>query len=122
MFRRVRSLRVQTTFVRLTSARKISAFHQLLEGKPAPMSIKPFKESITAVRVTDEKLEEAGQQGVFASDEEPHFLKPDQGFGFNPLKLGEHLVGGQTHVTTYEIVRKLGFGANSSVWLVNCST
>jgi len=82
--------------------------------------IKPFKASTTAVRVSDEGLE--GGEGIFASDEEPHFLKPDQGFGFNPLKLGERLQSGKTLGGTYEIVRKLGFGANSSVWLVKFST
>lgn len=37
--------------------------------------IKLFKESMTTVRVTDEELEEADEEGVFASDEEPHFLQ-----------------------------------------------
>jgi serine/threonine-protein kinase SRPK3 len=83
--------------------------------------IKPFKDSIS-VRVSDEGLEEGGEEVTFTSDEEPHFLKPDHGFGFNPLKLGECLQGSKTRGGTYEIVRKLGFGLNSSVWLAKFST
>lgn len=71
MFQRIRPLSVQTV-------RKFCARHRLLEGKPCSMSIgriKLFKESMTTVRVTDEELEEADEEGVFASDEKPHFLQ-----------------------------------------------
>ena len=64
------------------------------------MSIKLFKESMTAVRVS---VEEGGEEDVFASDEEPHFLKPDQGFGYNPLKLGERLQGSKIIGGTYSM-------------------
>jgi hypothetical protein len=123
MFRRVRPLRVQTFSLRLTPHFKFST-HRLREGKPASMSvepIKPFKDQLS-VRVSDEGLEEGGEEGIFTSDEEPHFLKPDHGFGFNPLKLGECLQGGKTRGGTYKIVRKLGFGVNSSVWLAKFNT
>ena len=81
--------------------------------------IKPFKESRIVVRVREP--EESGEEVTFTSDEEPHFLKPDLGYGFNPLKLGEHLWSPKADCT-YEIVRNLGSGANSSVWLVRSST
>lgn len=71
---------------------KFYTSHRLLEWKPGSMSIKLFKESMTAVRVS---VEEGGEEDVFPSDEEPHFLKPDQGFGYNPLKLGERLQGSE---------------------------
>ncbi|KIM44308.1 hypothetical protein M413DRAFT_433710 [Hebeloma cylindrosporum] len=57
------------------------------------------------------------EEKIFTSDEEPHFLKPELGFGFNPLSLGERLRGGGKDDRTYEIVRKLGFGTGSTVWL-----
>ncbi|RDX47267.1 kinase-like protein [Lentinus brumalis] len=53
----------------------------------------------------------------FTCDEEPHMLGMQRGgpIGYIPLQLGqvfEDLEGGQ-----YEIVRKLGWATNSSVWL-----
>jgi len=35
--------------------------------------------------------EESGKETTFIADEEPHFLKPNLGYGFNPLNLGERL-------------------------------
>jgi serine/threonine-protein kinase SRPK3 len=78
----------------------------------AQTDVIPFDESSVSVRVSDEP---GGEE--FVCDEEPHFLKPELGFGYNPLKLGEQLKGGKNLGGTYEIVRKLGFGGNSSVWL-----
>jgi hypothetical protein len=52
--------------------------------------IKPFKESKVLVR-----LEESGKESTFTCDEEPHFLQPEVGYGFNPLNLGECLEGGK---------------------------
>jgi hypothetical protein len=57
-------------------------------------------------------------------DEEPHMLHYAIAGGFHPLVLGQHLniinpgptVGKNA---TFEIVRKLGFGLYSSVWLVH---
>ncbi|OCH93607.1 hypothetical protein OBBRIDRAFT_811058 [Obba rivulosa] len=49
---------------------------------------------------------------VFKCEEEPHVLKPEYGFGYYLLTLGQKLDDGQL-----EVVRKLGFGLNSSVWL-----
>lgn len=44
--------------------------------------------------------------------EEPHMLHPKDGpYGFFPVQLGLVLDN------RYEVVRKLGFGANASVWL-----
>ena len=78
--------------------------------------IKPFKESSVVVRLREP--EESGKEATFTCDEEPHFLKPDLGYGFNPLNIGEHLEGGKKVHRTYEIVRKLGWGSGASVWLV----
>ena len=82
--------------------------------------IKPFDESRVLVRLREPE-ESGGEEITFTADEEPHFLKPDLGYGFNPLNLGERLQSGRTN-RTYEIVRKLGFyGGGSSVWLVKFS-
>ena len=78
-------------------------------------SIKPFDES--RIRVRLRAPEESGEETTFIADEEPHFLKPDLGYGFNPLNPGERLRSRRVD-RTYEIVRKLGFGGGSSVWLV----
>ncbi|KAH7903737.1 kinase-like domain-containing protein [Hygrophoropsis aurantiaca] len=124
MFRRIRLLRVQSSSLRLATHRKFSTTHRIPEPKTASMSVEraiPFTESVISVRVREEEPEDGGEEGVFTSDEEPHFLKPELGFGFNPLKLGAHLNGGLKLGGSYEIVRKLGFGANSSVWLVKFS-
>lgn len=48
-----------------------------------------------------------------AFHEEPYTLSPEDGpYGYFPMRLGQTLRGGQ-----YKIVRKLGYGTNSSVWL-----
>jgi serine/threonine-protein kinase SRPK3 len=39
-------------------------------------------------------------------------LAPELGYGYYPLTLGERL-----HNDKYEVVRKLGWGGVSSVWL-----
>ncbi|KDR73028.1 hypothetical protein GALMADRAFT_281220 [Galerina marginata CBS 339.88] len=120
IFKRIRPFHRRRVFsLRVTANRKLYTSRQILDRKPDSKSldhIRPFRESVVTVRISDE---EGGE--VFASDEEPHFLTPKQGFGFNPLKLGEHLQDGQVLGNEYEVVRKLGFGANSSVWLVNFS-
>ena len=55
--------------------------------------------------------------GSFFCDEEPHMLGPERGpLGYYPLQLGQvfhHDITKQK----YEIVRKLGWGQHSSVWL-----
>lgn len=56
--------------------------------------------------------EEPGEEFTF--DEEPHLLPPETGFGFYALTLGQILKDGK-----YTIVRKLGWGQNSSVWLAS---
>lgn len=45
-------------------------------------------------------------------DEEPHMLMHEDALGYMPLQLGAKLARG-----AYEVVRKLGWGTNSSVWL-----
>jgi hypothetical protein len=100
------------------SSHKIFATLRRPKGKAALMTtggIKPFDESRILVRLREP--EESGEGTTFIADEEPHFLKPDLGYGFNPLNLGERLRSGKVD-RTYEIVRKLGFGGGSSVWLV----
>lgn len=58
-----------------------------------------------SVRIGDRK---------FVCDEEPHFLGPENGYGYNPLKIGDQLQGQKFMC---EVVGKLGFGICSSVWL-----
>ncbi len=48
--------------------------------------------------------------------EEPLSLSGDQGFGYFPARAGLLLNDGQ-----YEILRKLGHGQFSSIWLVSDS-
>ena len=112
MLRRI-LLPVHSSFLSSTS-HKFFATHRPPEGKAVPNieRTKPFKESSVLVR-----LEENGKETTFTCDEEPHFLKPDLGYGFNPLNLGERLEGGKKVHRTYEIVRKLGWGGGASVWL-----
>ncbi|KAL1939579.1 hypothetical protein VTO73DRAFT_9890 [Trametes versicolor] len=45
-------------------------------------------------------------------DEEPHMLMHEDALGYMPVQLGAKLARG-----AYEVVRKLGWGTNSSVWL-----
>ena len=73
-----------------------------------------FDESVTTVKLKDNG--DGEDQGTFTCDEEPHMLSPDLGYGYYPLTLGERLDGGK-----YEIVRKLGWGGYSSVWLASVS-
>ncbi|OJT04258.1 Dual specificity protein kinase lkh1 [Trametes pubescens] len=48
-----------------------------------------------------------------AFHEEPYTLSPEDGpYGFFPMRLGQKLCDGK-----YKVVRKLGYGAYSSVWL-----
>jgi hypothetical protein len=55
-------------------------------------------------------------------DEEPHMLPSEIAGGFHPLALGQRLdiinPGPTVGNGTFEIVRKLGWGLYSSVWLV----
>ena len=53
-----------------------------------------------------------GDGRSFDCDEEPHMLDARTGYGFFPLTLGRMLNKGK-----YEVVRKLGWGSASSVWL-----
>ena len=76
----------------------------------APEDVRPFDQSKISVSVGDEGDDNDGE--AFHCDEEPHMLSPEQGYGFFPLTLGQTLRGGKL-----EIVRKLGWGLNSSVWL-----
>ncbi|KAF9471267.1 kinase-like protein [Pholiota conissans] len=51
-------------------------------------------------------------------DEEPHFLPASKTYGYNPLKIRDRLVQADGKKLIYEVVRKLGYGSSSSVWLV----
>ncbi|KAF9480907.1 kinase-like protein [Pholiota conissans] len=51
-------------------------------------------------------------------DKEPHFLPASKTYGYNPLKIGDRLVRPDGKKRIYEVVRKLGYGTSSSVWLV----
>lgn len=51
-------------------------------------------------------------------DEEPFMLSVEYGpFGYFPMALGQKLPLPTTPEHDYKIVRKLGWGRNSSVWL-----
>lgn len=69
--------------------------------------VERFDESSTSVLINDK---EDGK--TFVCDEEPHILTPERGYGYYPLTLGQQLDEGKI-----EIVRKLGWAGNSSVWL-----
>ncbi|KAH7921680.1 kinase-like protein [Leucogyrophana mollusca] len=69
--------------------------------------VKPYNETWSSVRVSDR---DDGER--FVCDEEPHMLKPEQGYGYYPLTLGQQLADGKL-----EIVRKLNWAGYSSVWL-----
>ena len=72
-----------------------------------PQGARPFDESVTSVRVRERSDGE-----TFTCEEEPHMLSPEDGYGYYPLKLGQFIHSGKL-----EIVRKLGWASNSSVWL-----
>ncbi|KAF8478755.1 kinase-like domain-containing protein [Gautieria morchelliformis] len=67
----------------------------------------PFNQSTTSVRINDK---DDGEE--FICDEELHMLSPMLGHGYYPISLGQKLGDGK-----FEIVRKLGWATNSSVWL-----
>lgn len=48
--------------------------------------------------------------------EEPLGLLAEQGYGFPQLEFGES-IGGKSGDVCFQILRKLGWGMNSSVWL-----
>jgi len=116
MLQRIR-LSTHSSFLS-SSSHKFFATRCQPEGKATLMNTggnKPFDKSRILVRLREPK--ESGKETTFIADEEPHFLKPNLGYGFNPLNLGERLRSGRIDCT-YEIVRKLGFGGSLSVWLV----
>ncbi|KAF9480906.1 kinase-like protein [Pholiota conissans] len=51
-------------------------------------------------------------------DEEPVMFVPEDGFGYNPLSIGDRLTERSQKGHVYEVVRKLGYGDSSSTWLV----
>jgi serine/threonine-protein kinase SRPK3 len=80
----------------------------MMSGTTAPQEARrAFDQSVTAIQINEEDDGE-----VFECDEEPHMLSPQLGYGYYPLMLGQRL-----HEDKYEIVRKLGWGGYSSVWL-----
>ncbi|KAF8072141.1 kinase-like domain-containing protein [Lyophyllum atratum] len=79
--------------------------------------ITPFKDQL---KVKLKEVQDGETEEVFHCDEEAHFLKPELGYGYNPLSLGQRISAEQM-VGTYEIVRKLGFGGHSTVWLAKYS-
>ncbi|GLB44361.1 putative protein kinase domain containing protein [Lyophyllum shimeji] len=79
----------------------------------------PFKDQL---KVQLKEVQDGETEEVFRCDEEAHFLKPELGFGYNPLNLGQRLEANGPISGTYEIVRKLGFGGHSTVWLAKYSS
>ncbi|KAH7906663.1 hypothetical protein BJ138DRAFT_1162088, partial [Hygrophoropsis aurantiaca] len=88
MFRPLRIQSRSASLRLLTTNRKFSTtrLNHLLERKlvsttgPAER-ITPFDETTTTVQIREH---EEGADDVFTCDEEPHFLKPELGFGFYP--------------------------------------
>jgi serine/threonine-protein kinase SRPK3 len=74
-----------------------------------PTGFKRFDESVISIRIRDE---DDGDNETFMCDEEPHILSPKSGLGYNLLSLRQLLQDGKL-----EIVRKIGWASNSSVWL-----
>ncbi|KAI0265562.1 kinase-like domain-containing protein [Gloeopeniophorella convolvens] len=64
------------------------------------------------VRIRDPPQTPGVEERSFICEEEPHMVSLYRGFGYFPLKIGQRL-----NKDKYEIVRKLGWGEFSSVWL-----
>jgi serine/threonine-protein kinase SRPK3 len=75
-----------------------------------------FDESRTVVTLYDSDGEQADDGEVFNCEEEPHMLPAWITGGYFPLQLGEKL---KSSGIEYEIVRKIGWGEGSSVWLAS---
>ena len=63
-------------------------------------------------KVTVNDGNDSGPTKKFRCYEEPHVLPPEKGYGYYALRLGQRICEGKL-----EIVRKLGWGEHSSVWL-----
>jgi serine/threonine-protein kinase SRPK3 len=74
--------------------------------------VTPFGGSMNLVAMKAREGGGPGEKEDFMCDEEPHILTPEHGYGYFPLMLGHKL-----NDNKYEIVRKLGWGQFSSVWL-----
>lgn len=72
-------------------------------------NIIPFNESVTVARMDDQP-----DGGLFECDEEPFTVSVLHAPGYIPLAFGAILKG---QFGKYKIVRKLGWGEESSVWL-----
>src|ERR1700721_308962 len=62
-------------------------------------------------------MQEAEDTHVIECDEEPLMLNAASGHGYFPAKLG-----GTLHGNRYHLMRKLGWGSYSSVWLCKDTT
>jgi len=69
---------LRTYSLRYTTRTSLARTQRAATSSPVTPDVKPFKELKVSVRVSGEGGEE------FVCDEEPHFLKPELGFGFNP--------------------------------------
>ncbi|KAL0948552.1 hypothetical protein HGRIS_011112 [Hohenbuehelia grisea] len=74
-----------------------------------PSVIIPYSESMTSVPLNDNQDGEK-----FVCDEEPHMMGPPLTPGYMPLDLDQTL---STSKGSLKILRKLGWGKSSSVWL-----
>ncbi|KAJ3540794.1 hypothetical protein NMY22_g4149 [Coprinellus aureogranulatus] len=78
------------------------------------------------------RLDDKPNGAVFGFDEEPHVLSPPRDYGFISLQLGHRFTDIQAErpytdavlsdSTEYEIVRKLGWGNEASIWLARRHT
>ncbi|KAL0952838.1 hypothetical protein HGRIS_007063 [Hohenbuehelia grisea] len=73
-----------------------------------PPGVVPFDESINIARIRDEDGDH------FQCDEEPFMLGVPYAPGYMPIQFGTILVGEKAQ---YKVLRKLGWGTTSSVWL-----
>ena len=91
---------------------RIGAYVQTQRHMSSPMAL-----PTSTVRRVQSVISGENSTWSFRCDEEPHMLGAERGpLGYYPLQLG-HVFQHDRSDAKYEIVRKLGWGQNSSVWL-----